>query len=83
MPIPDHADALARIKSEADQTRETVKSVADLAASFFTILVANGLEEDQALALTQTWLTTTLSGAAQSSMLDEVLKAFGMDGSGE
>lgn len=63
------SDELARLRAEMDQGRETMRELAGTTYAFFSGLTAAGFEEDQALQLTQTWLTNLIQIGPLSSLL--------------
>jgi predicted trehalose synthase len=72
----DFEAEIARMRAEADQSRESMKDFAGILRGFFDGLVSAGFSEDQALSLVQTWLTQMLQGAATANMTEGLLKGL-------
>lgn len=62
MSEPTGAEVLARMRAEADQAMEGMKTVAKGSAAFYKQLRDEGLNENVAVALTQTWLSSITLG---------------------
>ncbi len=63
------SDELARLRAEMDQGKETMRELAGTTYAFFSGLILAGFEEEQALQLTQTWLTNLIQIGPLSSLL--------------
>ncbi len=70
------SDELARLRAEMDQGRETMRELAGTAYAFFSGCTLAGFSDDQALQLTQTWLTNLIQSAPLSGMADQLLREF-------
>jgi hypothetical protein len=73
---PDFIAEIARLRAEADQTREHVKELGSTIYAFYESLTAAGFDSDQALALTQTWLSQLLNGAAAANVMTSFIEGL-------
>ncbi len=65
------SDELARLRAEMDQGKETMRELAGTTYAFFSGCTLAGFSDEQALQLTQAWLTTLIQIAPVSGMADK------------
>jgi hypothetical protein len=75
------SDEIARMRAETDQGREGLKEMGKAVFVFYESLRAAGFNEQQALDLTETWLTTVVQSASATGVMEQMLRDLGEDGS--
>lgn len=82
MPADDVRDVLAQMRAEAAQTQEHLKEMAAHLWRFYSALIDEGFDEEDALRLVRDMFDYTVRANSQASIVEEFLRRL-MEDHGE